>query len=185
MDPLSVTASVIAIVELTSELISGTRDFYRSVRNAPSEIAELLDELTVFGVVLERLKYLSKQADSAGPSHASANGAAGESQKASRLPTLQAMVKVDGSLAVCYDQMLAFKDKLTKDPSKTKRSLKWPFRKEEIAAVVQRLRNLRSVLDTAIASDHLYVQYGPRHDIDFEGFPSRGLLVGSDKFLGL
>ena len=149
------TASTIAILQLTTEIISGTRDFYKSVKNAPKEVSDLLDELQLFGAVLERLQYVSKQADDAAQQQTSAVPAAGVTQKTSRLPMLHTMVKADGPLTICYDTMSKLKDKLISDPSKLKKSLKWPFRKEEIVAEVQRLRNLRSVLDTAIASDNM------------------------------
>lgn len=51
--------------------------------------------------------------------------------------------------------MLVFKAKLTKDQSRIKRSLKWPFEKPEVKAVIKRLRLLKSLLDTAIVGDHV------------------------------
>lgn len=67
------------------------------------------------------------------------------------------MMDSNGPLAICFEEMLLFKKKLTKDQVKVKRALKWPFKKDEIEAVVGRLRSLKSVLDTAIASDQLSV----------------------------
>lgn len=154
MDPLSVTASAIAIIQLTSALVKGTRTFFQSVRNAPKEVSELVDELTIFGAILERLKSTSQKADEA-RLHASANGAVKVSQKDARLPMLHKMIKADGPLDICYAEMVAFEEKLAKDPSRIRKSLKWPFRKDEVVAVVLRLRNLRSLLHTAIASDQL------------------------------
>lgn len=152
MDPLSITASAIAIIQLTTDLITGTRNYYKSARNAPKEITELFDELTSLGIVLGNLKKISKKADAA---RGSQDGAAESQRTASRLPMLVKMMESGGSLDICYLEMLAFRTKLTKEPSRIKKSLKWPFEKDEIIAVIRRLRNLRDVLITAIASDQL------------------------------
>ena len=73
----------------------------------------------------------------------------------SSLPALQKMLEAGGPLSLCYNEILVFKRKLTKDQSSLKRSLEWPFQKDEIKIVINRLRNLKSLLDTAIARDHL------------------------------
>ncbi|KAL6714577.1 hypothetical protein ACLMJK_008002 [Lecanora helva] len=155
MDPLSVTASTIAIIQLTSEVISGTRDLYKTLKNAPKEVAELIDELAVFSDVLERLRDICQKADGPGISTALPTHANGATQKSLRLPTLSKMIKADGPLALCYERLLAFKERLINEDSKIKQSLKWSFRKEETVLLVKRLKNLRSILNDAIVSDHL------------------------------
>ena len=55
MDPLSIAASAIAILQLTQSIIIGTNNFYKSARDCPAEIRGLLDELTSFEKVLESL----------------------------------------------------------------------------------------------------------------------------------
>jgi hypothetical protein len=157
MDPLSITASAITIIQLTFELIQGTRNYYKNVKNAPREIAEFLDQLETLGTVLERLKQTSEKADAAQSSQTALNGGVQSSQNASCLPLLKEILRADGPLAICYEQMSAFKRRLNKDQSRFKKSLKWPFEKDEIKEAVTRLRNLKSVLNTAILSDNLYV----------------------------
>lgn len=49
--------------------------------------------------------------------------------------------------------MIEFKKKLSKDKTKVRKVLKWPFQKDEIYAVIGRLRNIQSLLTMAIASD--------------------------------
>ena len=154
MDPLSLTASAIAIIQLTTDLVKGTRNLYKTIKKAPEEVGELLDELNVFGIVLERLNDVAQQAEKTKLPRPAANGAA-TPQTLSRLPTLQSMIEPNGSLATCYAEMLGLKIKLTSDHSKLKKSLKWPFQKDEILGVVQRLRTLRSILNSAIIGDQL------------------------------
>ena len=63
MDPLSITASAIAILQLTQSIIIGTNNFYKSARDCPAEICGLLDELTSFEMVLESLHSMVEKAN--------------------------------------------------------------------------------------------------------------------------
>lgn len=63
MDPLSITASAIAILQLTQSIIIGTNNFYKSARDCPAEIRGLLDELTSFEKVLESLHSMVEKAN--------------------------------------------------------------------------------------------------------------------------
>lgn len=155
MDPISLTASAIAILQLTSELVKATRIYYKGVKNAPQEIAELINESTSFETVLQNLKSISQTAESARRATRAGNGLEGSLGKANSLPMLQEMLKADGPLTTCYQDMMAFKIKLSKDQSSFKKSMGWPFRKEETKAIISRLRNLNAILGIAIASDQL------------------------------
>lgn len=79
----------------------------------------------------------------------------GPQQKTNYLPMVQKMMEADGSLSLCYYEMTVFRSKLTKDQSRVKKSLKWLFERDEIKNVIGRLRNLVSLFDTAVASDHV------------------------------
>ena len=165
MDPLSITASTISIIQVTSELIIGCRSYYKSVKNSPEEIAEILQELESFDVLLRSLKDISQSADKT-PQQQVEQWARHDipQQKTNCLPMLQKMLEAGGPLSLCYHEMVVFKRKLTKDQSRFKKSLKWPFQKDEIKVVISRLRNLKSLLDTAIARDQLYVHFwSPGH----------------------
>lgn len=63
MDPLSITASAIAILQLTQSIIVGTNNFYKSARDCAAEIRGLLDELTSFENVLESLQLMVEKAN--------------------------------------------------------------------------------------------------------------------------
>ena len=63
MDPLSITASAIAILQLTESIIIGTNNFYKNARDCPTEIRGLLDELMSFERVLESLQLMVEKTD--------------------------------------------------------------------------------------------------------------------------
>lgn len=155
MDPLSITASAIAIIQVTADLITGTRSYYKSVKGSSQETADLLQELESFGFVLESLKGISQKVDERTRQIDQFACDDTPQQETIHLPILQKMFEADGPLSLCYNEMLEFKRKLTKHHSSLKRSLKWPFQKDEIKAVVDRLRNLKSLLHTTIHRENL------------------------------
>ena len=155
MDPISLTASAIAILQLTQGLAKVTRNVYKDIKNAPKEVTELLDEFANFCTVLESLTTVIEEAESDERFEVARNGLYGIPQNASRLPTIQEITKANGPLATCHGEMVVLRGKLDENASKTKRSFQWPFEKRETTALTGRLRNLKSVLDTAIATDNL------------------------------
>lgn len=63
MDPLSIAASAIAILQLTQSIIIGTRRFYKNARGCPTEIRGLLDELMSFETILGNLQLMVEKAN--------------------------------------------------------------------------------------------------------------------------
>lgn len=156
IDAFSITVSAIAIVQSITDLIIGTRSYYKCVKYSTKKIVGLIHELESFDILLKSLKGTSQRADE---NHKQQIGSlarnVGPQHKASRPPMLQRMMEADAPLSPCYNQMLAFTTKLAKDQSGVKRSLKWPFEIYQIKAVIRRLRIFESLLDTAVANDHL------------------------------
>jgi hypothetical protein len=46
MDPLSVTASVIAVIQLTGSVISAVYNYRKGAKNAPEDAAKIIQDLT-------------------------------------------------------------------------------------------------------------------------------------------
>ena len=63
MDPLSITASATAILQLTQGIIVGTNNLYKSAIDCPAEIRGLLDELLSFEKVLGSLQLMVEKAN--------------------------------------------------------------------------------------------------------------------------
>ena len=70
-----------------------------------------------------------------------------------RLPATCKILEPGAPLDICHQQMMEFQKKLSKDKTEVRKVLKWPFQKDEIYAVIGRLRNIQSILKLAIASD--------------------------------
>ncbi|KAL8723878.1 MAG: hypothetical protein Q9166_008232 [cf. Caloplaca sp. 2 TL-2023] len=149
MDPLSITASVIAVLHVTNKAVS----FLVTLGNAPRDRSSLMDELKSTRNVLEDLAQLANSADS----DPTATG--------SRLPILRRLtdLNMDSSpLARCYKEIEALNANLAPAvawaPEGSKRNealqrLKWPFKEKEISKVLEKLARFRGELALALSVD--------------------------------
>ncbi|KAL6714576.1 hypothetical protein ACLMJK_008001 [Lecanora helva] len=164
MDPLSITASTIAILELTTACARVTKDYLAGVQNHPKEIATFFEELDNFERVLKQIETLSRRAGDDGKGKNQTNTGsntpeAGTSQGWSNvgsLPAVRKMIAEGGPLQLCHKKLLAFKTKIDQNSrSRIRRALKWPFDKAEIQAINERLNGLKVDLLTAIGTDSI------------------------------
>ena len=58
MDPLSITASVVAILGLAEKIISSCRSYLSSIRDAPSDLRSILIEVSSLKSIVENLQFL-------------------------------------------------------------------------------------------------------------------------------
>jgi ankyrin repeat domain-containing protein 50 len=66
MDPLSITASIIAVIQLTSSVISAAYNYRNGVKNAPEGAVKIVDDLTGLSQILEKLLKLIEKDRSTG-----------------------------------------------------------------------------------------------------------------------
>lgn len=137
MDPLSTTASVIAILQLTAEVIKYLQD----VKDAPKECQQCTTEaLNLQNLLINLLQYLA-QSQSGDPWTKSvqdlnaSNGPLDQYKQA--LEQLQAKVENQDSA------------------QKIKRRLLWKFGKAEVASILLRMERLKSLISIALEMDHL------------------------------
>jgi len=145
MDPLSITASVIAILQLSNTVYKAAREYYTGVKHAPKEIKRLLDELEVFNDILIHLSDIVTKAESNSKT----------SHEGTLLPTVMKLLEPDAALRLCFAEMQQFMDRVTTQKPSMKKALKWPFQKEEIYQTIGRLQKLQSLVEFAIATDNV------------------------------
>lgn len=66
MDPLSITASIIGVIQLTSAVISAAYNYRNGVKNAPEDAVKIIDDLTGLSQILEKLLKLIEKDRSTG-----------------------------------------------------------------------------------------------------------------------
>src|SRR4051812_42084734 len=94
MDPLSVSASIIAVLQATSTVISVCYDFRSALKNAPWGLIKVIDEAKELRHVLEMLIMLAEQLEGA------------DAEQERRLPALRLLCEPEkGPLASCLREM--------------------------------------------------------------------------------
>jgi hypothetical protein len=137
MDPLSFTASLLAVLETTAEVISYLND----VKSAPKECAQFAVEASSLYNLLVMLKYRLDEGQSNEPWFTSVrslglrNGPLDQYKEA--LEHLARKVSaVDGIRVIG-------------------RALVWKFSKEEVHNILAKIERLKSLISIALEMDHL------------------------------
>ncbi|MCJ1313134.1 hypothetical protein MMC25_006811 [Agyrium rufum] len=134
-DPLSITASIFAVLQLTSVVTKYTQE----LRGASKESAKLLLELSSLRGILESLSDFASSDDAWIQSSKILIGGS------------------DGSLARLNDDLEGLRSQL--EPvvglKKVKKSVTWPFKHEEIRKIFGRLERFKSLFMLAMETDHI------------------------------
>jgi hypothetical protein len=141
MDPLSITAGVIAVLQLTREVI----DYLHDVKNAPKECRKCIVQAASLQSLLTEFRIHLEDATSTDPWYDSA----------------QLLAVKNGPLDQ-YEH--ALKQLLSQVESrdgvdKAMKRLLWKFSKADVEGILQRMERLKSFLCIAVQLDHLYVQW--------------------------
>ena len=141
MDPLSITASVIAILQLTGTVLGYLSD----VKNAPKECQQCAIEASNLLYLLTTLRYRLEQEQTGDPWF-----------------TAIRPLNVENGPLNQYKQaleQLRFKIDVGTGAQNIKRRLVWKFSKAEVAAILVRMERLKSLVSIALENDHLWVLF--------------------------
>jgi hypothetical protein len=137
MDPLSVTASIIAVLQLSAKVLNYLND----VKDASKDRAECAIEASTLYSLLLNLRFRLEGGDVSQPWYAAVRALAVENgpldQFKQALETLQAKMTDGGRLKKAGDVLM------------------WKFRKEEIAEILARIERLKTLVEIALQMDHL------------------------------
>jgi hypothetical protein len=139
MDPLSISVSIIAILQASNAVLSFCYDYRAGVKGSTWGLARVFEEVKSLRTVVETLESLTSAASVASEEN--------NTNKAiiSRLPTLYLLCKVNGDkgalLDICLEELKAIERKLTPPgwagPVGSKRlaavrALGWPFQESDL-----------------------------------------------------
>lgn len=149
-EPLSITASIMTVLEFTNEVISVCHDYSAAVHGAPWQLTQTRAELEGLRSVLQTLEPLARQAEGADPA------------AVIKLPALALLVGQDSLLRNCETEIKRLAERL-KTPSWAERhgknwraiveALKWPLQETESKKILTNIRNFRDILAFAIDGD--------------------------------
>jgi hypothetical protein len=149
MDPLSVTASIIAVLQVTTSILSICYAAKRATRELPYIVAEV----TSLRDVLQAIEQLAQKADS------------GDQAATNHLPTLRALCQHDGPLQQCLSELQSLERRLAPNryrPSIWKNVFVQGFRQmqqnNDTLKILERIRRLRGTLVLSLAVDNACVE---------------------------
>jgi hypothetical protein len=137
MDGLSVAASIIAVVQITGQVITYLSD----VKDAPRECESCMIELYNSNILLLQLKARASESISQGPWYAK----------------VQALNVKDGPLDQYKRSLedLLHKVEAPRKLRKLMNALLWSWIKEEVASLLVKMERLKTLVNIALEMDHL------------------------------
>ena len=137
MDGLSAAASIVAVLQLTGEVIGYLND----VKNAPKECEQCTIEISSLQSLLISLRYRLQQGQAGDP----------------WFTAVRALNNENGPLdqfKQALEQLLS-RVEIQDGAQELMRRLLWKFKKEEVASILARMERLKSLVSLALENDHL------------------------------
>lgn len=137
-DPLSVTVSIIAVLQLTATLVSYVND----VKDAPSDQARFATEAKSLSDLLTKLICRVNE---------------GKDKSEGWYKEVEALGEPDGPLGLYEAALEKLKRKIKNREGLAKigNMLVWKFIKEEVASILLQIERIKNLIQIAIQMDHL------------------------------
>jgi hypothetical protein len=143
MDPISITGTIIAVLQITSSVISICYDYRGGVESASRDAIQITNELNSLREVLESLLRVVEKSQSN-------NGKDGSS-----LATFELLAKEGGPLMTCKTELERLKSKLEPEKGwrKMRSMLVWPLKEGEVRRTLDWLERLKGTMGLALSVD--------------------------------
>jgi hypothetical protein len=137
MDLLSITASLIAVIKLTTSVV----EYLSNVKDAPRERAQCAIEASNIYNLLTILRYRVEEGDFNKP----------------WFSTIRTLAVQGGPLDQYKKALEQVQKKIEKVPAAKRlgNNILWPFTKREIAEILSRIERLKNLVLVALEMDHL------------------------------
>jgi hypothetical protein len=138
MDPLSITAGIIAVLQATKEVIS----YFKETKDAPKELTKVYEEARSLVILLHELKDLVAGQDFHNP----------------WLRTTSGLAVPGGPLDQYKKALETLVPKITgRGLRKVGQVLAWKFSKEGVVALLSQVERIKSLVQIALEMDHMFV----------------------------
>jgi hypothetical protein len=141
-DPLSITASLIAVAQISGSIISLCYDYRRGIKSARKDVSKILQEVQSLRNVIEQLLQLLDKDDARGEVY---------------LPSLKNMnVDDDGPFAQYQNDLRRLEDQLRSPVNKWQRlgdQLLWPLKERDVAKTLESIHRLKGIIEFGLAAD--------------------------------
>jgi hypothetical protein len=151
MDPLSVTASVIAVLQAAQTVVSVCYDFRAAINDTPWALTRITSSINDLRLILSRLEEVANESE-----------LKSDGTNLARLTTLEALCKDGGAISNCFEELKTLEKKLLprswagKEGSKRRaliQSIGWQFKGGDAEETLRRLEGYKSTLNLAITMD--------------------------------
>jgi ankyrin repeat domain-containing protein 50 len=139
MDPLSVTASIIAVIQITDSVLTSCYKYFGKVKNAATDIESIIQEASLLKGILINLQELCEQDSTAAQ--------------------LRDLLQPNGPISACWEALQELQLKLSpkKNDLTTKQKLIWPFESKKVGKILDRIRQQKPTLLLAITTNTRFV----------------------------
>jgi hypothetical protein len=139
MDPLSVTASIIAVLQLSTKVLAYLHD----VKTASKDRAQCAIEVSNLSSLLTRLRFLLEDADASQP----------------WCSGIRDLTVKNGPLDQFKDGLTMLHTRMSDGGrlKKASENIMWKIKKEETASILAQMERLKEHVELVINMDHLYV----------------------------
>lgn len=141
-EPLSLVASLIAVVQISGSVISCCYEYRKGVKNAPKDLLRVTTEVAALRNVVERLVALVDDEKMAGHKYLSA---------------LNDIVSTNGPMELCQHDLESLRVKLEPPVNEWKaleRRLTWPLQEKDVTKTLATISRTKSLLETALMVDN-------------------------------
>lgn len=129
MDPLSVTPSVVAVLQAANTVISICYDFRAAIRDSPWALTRITSSINELHLILSRLEQVANETE-----------LSFDKTNVARLSTLEVLCREGGAISKCFQELVALEKKLVpgswagEEGSKRRalvQSIGWQFKGKE------------------------------------------------------
>ena len=141
-EPLSLVASLIAVVQISGSVISCCYEYRKTVKNAPKDLVKVINEVAGLRNVVERLVTLIDDEKVASHKY---------------LSTLADYASANGPLELCQQDLESLRVKLEQPVNEWKalgRRLTWPLYEKDATKILASIYRTKSLLETALMVDN-------------------------------
>jgi hypothetical protein len=157
MDPLSVTASIIACLQAASSVISVCLDYRAALNQAPWGLTKAIEDVRDLRNILEALEDLACPAD--------AQNSTVESDKRRQRASLQLLCSSDGPLQNCASELIRLEKKLCRprwggNLGRKRKALiqavGWQVKDSDVKQSLETIGRYKATITLALTADEVY-----------------------------
>jgi hypothetical protein len=144
MEPLSLTLSIITILQVSGAVVVALYDYRAGVKHASKDAAQIIAEINGLRAVLESLLHTVEEET--------------DKERSSRLATFDKLLGPNSEVERCKASFESISAKLGIHEKGSawgsmKRALAWPFKKEDIEKILENVQRAKSTIQLALTAD--------------------------------